>query len=246
MNETPFYATFGINTLPFGVFTGSGPWDTPLTAAYFNPQQAPQMSVGYYNDNFNASTAAFSDEVNHDNNFVFNLTYNKSIEKFSYGLGAGYITDLKSNSTGSPASLSARRTTNGMDFGSVWDFNGNVSYSQVELTGEYLVGNETVGGNTGKPAAYSVVANYTPQIAGQDTTFGVSHSQSYNLKDTPVSLSGLDAIPLTISGLKNAWAIGVSRTIFTKYISLGCNFEKGVTYSHLQTFTTTLDLVAYL
>src|SRR5258708_36888590 len=45
-DKFPLYFTAGINSIPFGVFTGNGPWDNPLTGAYFNPSQAPQISLG--------------------------------------------------------------------------------------------------------------------------------------------------------------------------------------------------------
>ncbi|MDX1901091.1 MAG: LbtU family siderophore porin [Gammaproteobacteria bacterium] len=247
LQEFPAYTTLGISTIPFGVFAGVGPWDTPLTAAYFNSQQAPQISLAYDEKGLNAVVTAFSDEANHENHFAWSVYYNKDGDIFSWSAGAGYLTDLKSNSVGIPAVRrdDRKRGTPIYDMKGVKDLSGNLRYRQVTLIGEYVRGTKTLGVNHGAPFAYAISASYTPKIAGKDTTFGLTYSATRQMKDVPASLSGEDGIPLALAGLKSSWALGVSYPIL-KILSLGCEIEKEITYSNKNTYTGTFDVVAYL
>jgi len=254
----PVYATVGINTIPFGVFTGSGPWDTPLTADYFNPSQAPQVGVAFYKNGWNASVTGFSESGNHKNNFAYSVYYNYSSDNLSYSLGLGYLTDLNSSSTSAvnngarPVAANINRRANilnlpnGSDLGEIFDINGSINYGLFELTAEFDFGQQIIQGNNGRPKAYALALTYTPSIFGKDTTFGIGHSDSYSLSGVPAPLSGADAIGLADFGLQSTWALGVSRPLTTDSIVLGLELEKQTTYSNEKTYTSTLDLVMYL
>jgi len=75
---------------------------------------------------------------------------------------------------------------------------------------------------------------------------GISYSKTYDFKDVPASLSGLDAIPLVNEGLKDNWALSVTRPIFTDYMYLGFIFERATTFLNHHTYTSTIDFTAYL
>ncbi len=247
VNQFPLFLTAGINTLPFGVFAGSGVWDTPLTGAYFNPSQAPQLSLAFFKNGWNASATIYSDEVNHVNHNVFSIYYNKTINKFSYSLGAGYLTRLATNTTGTPLrARTNRRQASGFNMGNIKDFNGSIGYGPVSLSGEYDCGSDKVNGNTDVPQAASVTVTYTTPIAGKDTTFGVSRSRSFDFKNVPVALVGADAVPLASSGIRDALALSVSRPIFRNNFSLGANFEENRTYDNKNTYAGTIEFYAYL
>lgn len=247
LTQSPFYFTVGINSIAFGNFAGSGVWNSPLTLNYFDPQPSPQVSLGFFKYNWDLSTTFYSDSTNHDNHVVVNLNYNNTYHDFNYGIGAGYINDLKSNATGDPATISRkRRFSVSNDMGAIWDANATLGYKLFSLTGEYLTGSEDVARNTENPEAFDISLSYTPTISGKTTTFGLSRSFSWHLKDIPTSLAGQNAIPLVASGIKNITAISVSRPIFISNLQLGFDAEKAVTYADKQTFTYTLDLLAYL
>lgn len=246
LDKSPVYLVMGINTVPFGVFPGSGTWDIPLTSDYFNVQQAPQISLAFFKNDWNLNTTFYSDQTNHENHWTYNISYSKFTDCWSYGAGAGYLTNLKTNTTGNPSVNAVRKSTAGLDMGNVWDVNANVGYKIIALTGEYNVGSQRVGVNKSDPSAYGLTLSIAPKIADVETTFGISHSKTFNLKDIPTTLLGLDGVPLTTSGLKDAWGVSVSRPIYKKYLTLGLDAARSETYSNKQTYTYTLDFIGYL
>jgi hypothetical protein len=248
LDKFPVYAMVGTNTIPFGIFNGSGVWDTPLTGSYFNPSQAPQVSVAYYKNGLNVIITAFSDQADHQNHNVFSVYYNKKINKFNYSLGAGYLTNLQSNATGSITTHRKRKRDlpPGLHLGNITDLNASIAYGQLSLSGEYNQGSEKLLNNTAVPRAVSVTLTYVHGIAGRDATFGISRSRSYNLAAVPTSLEGEDNLPLSADGLKNTWAISASRNFFSKNISLGVDLEKNETYLAATTYTGTVELFLYL
>ncbi|OGT53592.1 MAG: hypothetical protein A3E84_03590 [Gammaproteobacteria bacterium RIFCSPHIGHO2_12_FULL_42_13] len=256
LDKTPFYSTIGINNIPFGVFIGSGPWDTPLTFSYFSPSQAPQVSVGYYKNGLNAVATGFQDQVNNNYNYAYNIGYTKSAAGLGYSIGAGYLTDLKTNNTGYAIAhsdvIQAIPSQQVGNLGGIYDLNSSIRYHQLTLSGEYDIGSNKTNTNFKKPKAYAVTLNYVKNIAGRDTTFGVGRSVALHLKNVPAPLTGNDSIPYALHGLRNIWAFNISRPIFTNYIFLGLDLQKvianagGLKNTEKNTYTTTLDLTAYL
>lgn len=250
LDKFPVYFTMGMNSIPFGVFTGTGTWDQPLTYAYFYPQQAPQLSLAFYKNNWNASATGYNDMVYHVNHFVCNLAYNNTFKSFKYGFGAGYLTNLSLNTTGSPrVSASSRKngmTQNKSDAGQILDLNASLAYKLVTLTGEYVWGSNQIALNDNTPSTLSATLSYVPVIYGEDTTFGISYSKSLHVNNVPTTLAGQDQVLQVASGLKNTLAASASRSIFKKFLALGLAAERNVTYTNQQTYTYTLDLTAYL
>jgi hypothetical protein len=253
LDKFPTYSTLGINTIPFGVFSGSGPWDTPLTAAYFNPAQAPQISIGYNKNGLNAVATGFKDQTNYDINYAYSVYYNKSMQNFSYSIGAGYLTDLKIDNTSSssiPKNTQQKSSPDLGNLGAIIDINGSIIYRQIMLTGEYDKGKNQLSGNDSKPAAYAITGNYTKMIAGQNTTFGISHSLALHLKDVPTPLPGYDTLVSALYGIKATWSLNVSRPIF-KNTFLGLDLQRatvnpGAHTSTSHSYTSTVDLTTYL
>lgn len=244
LEKTPFYLTLGISSIPFGSFLGTGIWDIPLTSDYFNPQQAPQVSLAFYKNNWNLSVTEFDDEINHDSHFVYNISYTENNTPMMFGAGTALLTNLKSNMTGNPT-VNRRGRTIANDMGNAWNINSSIGYQIVKLTGEYVVGSHRVDDNHGKPAAFGAVLFLTPTLWNGITTFALSYSQTFHLQDIPTTLSGLNQTALTAAGLKRSWAASISRPI-SKYFQIGLDAEKDVTYDNAQTFTYTLDLIAYI
>lgn len=243
----PLYSLAGINLIPFGTFVGSGTWDTPLTYNYFNPQQAPQLALSFYKSNWNLNALYYRDEVNYQNHFVSSFFYNTTQGAYSYGFGAGFLTNLKSNATGNINSFNRRkRDVAASDMGNALDVNATAGYKIVSVSAEYLTGTNPVAGNSADPAAYSVSVSLTPEIAGRTTTFGVARSVSLHLKNVPTTLPGRDAVPMVSSGLKGEWAASVSRPVMSQYVVLGLSAIKAVTYDDRDTYAYTLDLTAFL
>ncbi len=251
LDQAPFYTTFGINTIPFGVFMGSGPWDTPLTT-YFSPLQAPQLSVGFYKNGWNAVATGFADQANHQNDYAYSLYYNKNTGALGYGFGVGYLNDLKSNNAGDVTLNKNLLNTSVGNFGAVVDVSGNIRYRQLTFTGEYLQGRNKINGNSGLPKAFALTADYVKTIMGKDTTFGVGTSKALSLKNIPAPLPGYDTMTSALAGLTNTWSINVARPL-TSNTTLGLALQRATAATeHINhdiakhTYTTTLDLMTYL
>lgn len=247
LDKTPFYATIGISNIPFGVFQGCGSWDVPLTSDYFNLAQAPAISVGFFKNGLNLIATGFSDTTYHNNNFAYSLYYTKNSDSLSYSLGTGYVTNIKTNSTGN-ANVHKTRSSllPAFDMGQVLDFNASLNYYQFGVTAEFARGNRLVAMNNGIPSAFAITANYTPKIGGRDTSFGISHSISNHLNDIGTAVVGENAMPAAISGLKNAWALSVTRPVFSELVIFGLDLERSLTYSEKHSYTGTIDLMLYL
>ncbi|MCX7121894.1 MAG: LbtU family siderophore porin [Gammaproteobacteria bacterium] len=255
LKKSPIYLTTGINTIPFGVFQGSGSWDIPLTTSYFQPAQAPQISIGYYKNGFNAVATGFNDEVNYQNHFTYDLFYNKTSKVYGFSIGAGYLSNLKTNNNSTAAihhvaiHTISRRDVG--DLGQVIDINGGIQYRNATFNAEYNWGSKILNGNTNTPAAFSTIINYECPVLGKKTTFGLGYSETFNLKSVLTFLPGNDGLSMAIAGLKTAWAFNVTRAILANALYLGLDVEK-ITLNQenfLQeknTYSYTLDLTAYL
>ncbi len=256
LNQFPVYLTTGINDIPFGVFTGTGPWDTPLTANYFNPSQAPQISLAFYKKGWNIAATEFNDQTNYKNHMAYSLYYKKTIEKFGYTAGIGYATALQANANNNAVAraqhVKRRSISNTEKLGDVLDLNGSVTYNNLTLLGEYDRGTQNVLANRDRPSAYSLVINYIKNLWGRDTTFGAGYSETFHLKDVPTGLQGNNGLSSAPSGLKNAWSLNVSRAIFSDNVELGADWQRATTYptathsNGKNSNTYTLDLVVYL
>ncbi len=247
LDKIPIYVTLGISDIPFGVFSGSGAWNTPLTSAYFDPAQSPEASIGFYKNNFNASITVYEDQINYAHHNVYSLYYNNSIKSLSYGFGVGYLTHLASNSTGNAYNNQNRQVRAvAFNLGNVWDYSANIGYGPFALTVEYLNGSQSVGTNSNLPTTIGETLTYTHSVYGKDATFGIGYSNSINLKNIPTGLEGYDAILTAASGIRNRLALSVSRPIISDALQLALNAEKDVLYSKQSTYTYTLDFMAYL
>lgn len=253
LKQTPFYLTLGINSIPFGVYLDSGIWDIiPLTFDYFTPQQAPQISLGYFKKDWNLSTTFYKDEVNHDSHFVYNLSYKKASDTLSYSAGLGFLSHLKTNTTGSPTAdpLEKKSSLNpnvpSFNMGNVWDVNASLGYKIISITGEYDIGSQSHHPLEQKPSAFGITLKITPKIADKTTTLAISHSQTYHLKNIPTSLSGFDGIPLAVSGLKNSWAATISRPLYKDNFLLGLGAERVTTYFNERSNTYSVEVIAFI
>lgn len=254
LDKSPFFFTAGINTISFGAFNGVGSWDTPLTADYFNSTQAPQLSFGFNNDNWYATLSEFEDQTNYEYHSVINFLYNKTINDFTYNIGAGYLTNYNANDANNAAAH--RETVNNRDenigyLGNIEDINSSLQYKNLSLDAEFDIGNTKANTNPGYPNAYSVVLSYSPTIAGEATSFGIDRSGTANMAHVPAFLPGNDGLSSAFVGLQSSWNFGITRNL-AKNVTAGLNAQFAKLYQRhdesvsKHTNTYTLDLTAYL
>lgn len=246
IEKFPLFLTAGINSIPFGQFTGAGVWNKSLTQDYFYPQQAPQLNLAYHQEQLDLSAAIFRDQILFENHSVYTLRYNNTIDSWRYGVGVGCLTRFNFNLTGSPPlNRKAIEPSDEFDTGTISDINATLGYKLLTLSGEYLRGSRTVNFNNSQPNALSFTVTYTPTLFGIPYSFGVNYSKTNELANIPASLPGQDQLALANAGLKNAWAINASRN-FTKWFVLGLDVERDVIYGNQHTYAYTLDLSVYL
>jgi hypothetical protein len=247
LDSFPIYLTLGINSIPFGVFTGSGIWDTPLTSAYFNPLLGQQINLAFYKNNLNINAVAYRDEVNYEYHFVSSISYNNTFGDFNFNLGAGFLTNLKTNSTGNIGTVNNRKSESPIEnIGNVVDTNASIGYKLVALNGEFLTGSNKINDTANKPSAYSMTLSFTPTLFKKITTFGINRSVSLALNNIPATLPGRDNVELASSGLKSTWAVSASRSIYKDNITLGLDAVRALTYGGLYTYAYTMDLLIYI
>jgi len=255
LDKVPLYLTTGVNLIPFGVFFGAGPWDTPLTSNYFNLAQAPQIIAGLHISDFNLMTGWYNDEINNNNHALASVYYAATYGDFSYQLGTGFVTHINSNET-----MDANRYGGAMlkvpnsnlgNLGNVIDVNGNLSYKNITFLTEFDQGSRDVNNNKGKPSAYSLVGNYQDIFFHKMTTMGLGFSRTYDLKDVTTFLTGNGGLSPIINGLSYAWSCTLSRNISPTMI-IGFDYQRARTYGFSDkntgsnTNTYTLDLTTYL
>lgn len=246
LERFPIYLLFGINYIPFALFSGTGTWDMPVTSDYFNPQPVPQLNVAYYKNNLNVNAFAFKDNVNYEYHYGTSFNYQvKSI--ISYGIGAGLFTNLKTNAAGNIATIKVRKNIVPQEnLGTIWNINANIGYKIVSLTGDLLSGTNKILNASSNSAAYCLTLLYTPTLLDKVTTFGISQSTAFNFSDIPAALPGQDGVELALQGIKRTLAVSVSRPVYTDKITLGLDAEKILTYGNLQSYAYTLDLLIYI
>jgi hypothetical protein len=246
LEQFPVFFTAGSNTIPFGQFVGAGVWNRPLTLNYFFPQQAPQLSLGFHTNHWDLNATNFRDQVLFETHSAYSLKYSNDFKSLKYGIGAGYLTNINLNMTGAPG-LVLRKTPiiANLNAGNLRDINASLQYQLTTFLGEYLEGAKSVSNNNQPPNAFSLTLNYMPNIKGTDYTFGINYSKANHLAGVPAALPGQDQLVQAAAGIKNAWALSVSRN-FTKWFVIGLAAERDVTYTSEQTYAYTLDVNAYL
>jgi hypothetical protein len=188
----------------------------------------------------------FRDQRLYQAHSAYSLKYSNTIKSFRYSIGAGYLTHLNFNTTGWPSlDLSGIPVEANLNTGNVKDINATIRYQRITLLGEYLVGMQNVNINNHHPNAFSIALQYTPNIFGTNYLFGINYTKSNNLAGVPAALPGQDQLALAAAGVKNAWAVNITRS-FTKWFGVGLAAERDVTYKNLHTYAYTLDLSAYL
>lgn len=215
-------------------------------------------------ENKNSSTDAGATQNNNINDFMVSSSYKNAYKpaNIEYMFGAGYINDMRYiNNTWGNHYDNTTKTTGNMFANSngitdkrlpALDLNAEITFNQfVALKAEYnqiLTGVTTTGGaNTSlniknkRPAAWAVSGFLTPVIYGETTTFWVAYSQTQNMQGLPIGLAGNAYADQDKNGLKHAWNIAVSRSIFDKNNIIALDYQRVENYSGKQGNTYTID-----
>ena len=96
----PIYATVGKNRIPFGSFSGGGPWTGSLTQMLFRSSRVTNASVAYYQDGLNTNVTLFQTN-DHSSDGAYGVSYGGEVDQFSYGINGGYVYNVNGTGNGS-------------------------------------------------------------------------------------------------------------------------------------------------
>lgn len=90
-------------------------------------------------------------------------------------------------------------------------------------------------------------ANYSLELGGRNTNFGVSYGQTYNSANIPMSLP---ASPLLFgqspSGIKNQLILSTQRAYFDNNVLIGPEYSYQKLYNNKHMNTFTIDIAVYI
>lgn len=259
LQKYPLYLMVGKGYLPFGSFAGNGVWSNSITTNDFRMSQANQINLGFYQNGLTLNIAGTNGGgangvTTADGDLsvmVYNANYAANINKnWNYSVGASYINDLRGteSAVGDAYETSSTSLTGGEN--GAYDFNGALGYKAVSLNAEYASTTKSAtynGASTGKISSWMTTVNYAPTLWGQETTFSLGYSKSYNASDVPSFVSAMfNNMPTSNpgQGFKSQWIAFAQRPVYTN-VYLGPEVDYAKTYAGLHTWTGTLDLSAY-
>lgn len=261
LDKLPVYMTVGKIYLPFAVFGGNGPWSDTLAKAAYRSSERTQLIFGYFNDGFNAAASVLNGNSQSEiTDMSYNLRYDSEQGPWHYGVGGGYLLDIRglSSAYGSAFSGSTPTLQAGGAIG-VYDFNAKVSWEELGIQAEYLqsvrgatmlnpAAETTVvqsGDNLGRGSAWYLSMVYTPKLFGKDTEFQLTYSGTDGMAGVPIGLSQNPDADLTAdNGIRNAWVASVTRTVLPM-LYVGLEFQASQTYAKRWMYVETLDFSVY-
>lgn len=228
--NTPFYATIGQTYLPFGTFPGNGlVTNTPETNA-FESAELNQVDIGFAQDGFNATMAAFNGDQNLSD-FVISVQDAKTWRQWTVSGGAGYMYDIRyagngiaaayatSNSRSNIRTSTFQNARNGavdLNGSTIYSFNSNQS---LEGAAEWVSTTQsptTIIGNIkpGRLQAWSLAGICSLPIWQKDTWITLDYSATIHMNAVPLQLPGpVDQEAVEIVGIKNQWLADIQSEI---------------------------------
>lgn len=266
LQENPLFLTFGKTYLPFGLFQGNGAYANSLNTDAFRISQTNQIALNFYQDGLNTSLAAFNSKGNGSNinNFTYNIHYTHAISGWTYGLGAGYLNDIRGTNSGigaaypdsatSSPSIPSTHNINGPR-NAAYDFNASLAYGEYSLVGQYDTTKDgataTNGEKLGRLSVWNVTASYAPTLWNIPMNFHIGYSATHNMGTIPFPLVGMVSQSVQTagngtnnSGMKNQWQLAFSGEVLNN-VYLGPEFDYQHLYNSENTWAAVLDLMAY-
>lgn len=259
LSKSPLFATLGKTYVPFGIFTGNGPWSNNLTTNAFRSNELSQVIFGFGKGGLNTNIALFNGQ-NNANDFSYNLQYGTTINNTNLSAGAGYLNDIRFEGGGAGAAYAMNGAStpgvsplNGGRNGAV-DLNASVTYNflqnqSVGLAGEWVTTTnspEYQGVSTGKMKSWDVIGTYNTLLANMTTQFGLDYSATQNMQNVPLPLSAsvANASTATVVGIKNQW-LGYASVEVLNNVFVSPEYARQKLYSGASSWAGTLDLNVY-
>lgn len=253
LDTSPLFVTAGRSRLSVGAFGGGGPWTGGITG-FLAPGRTTNISLNYKDDILNANIAVFGSDDNRIN-FSTGLFYaERWTESLAVGFNTGYVFNIAGAGNASFSKFLESQNSSKDNIGS-FNINGNLTYTIgsgfLNLgTGWASTTNrkDFNGSNQNVLAGgWYTAANYSLQLGGRNTNFGVSYGQTYNSANIPMSLP---ASPLLFgqspSGIKNQLILSTQRAYFDNNVLIGPEYSYQKLYNNKHMNTFTIDIAVYM
>lgn len=249
LQKSPLYVSVGKDYVPFGIFTGNGPWAVTITRAVFRSGETNAAIFGYVDHHMADSITLLPDNAgNHWSNFAYSFAYQNTAGKLNYQVGAGYINDMRAVSASGFGAYYGHNQAGSQYAGQrlpVWDVNLRAALGQFSAAAELVSLTRTPDNQDGKPRSWYFTGGYSPVLSGKATTFAVSFSQSIHLSGVPMSMAvNQNGGASAQNGLKREWIASVSRPVWENVI-MGLEFDHATTYQNKKAWAVTLDSSIY-
>lgn len=257
LDKSPFSLTTGMTYLPFGTFSGNGPWNNALTTNLFRTAATNQIDVNYSNAWLIGNAGIFNSDASGapaDTDLLVNAIAKKTWRNIGVSLGAGYLSDVRGLNSGlgeaytfSSTGTASQPLTGGTN--PAYDINASIGPAYFTLLGEYastIHGAQSLGQNVGLMNAWMLGEQSTFKSYGIPFTFQISYSATDNMNNVPMPFAGAIAMNLkTATGIKNQWLTSIDGE-FWKNIYIGPEFDYQHLYTGQNSLTSTLDVSVFL
>lgn len=254
LDTSPFFVTAGRNKLSVGTYGGGGTWTSGMTK-FLSPGNVTNISVNYKSETWNANIAAFGSDDKRAN-FSAGVFYADSwTDNLLAGLNVGYVYNIAGAGN---SSIAAALDNLDRDKDNVGELNvdGNLTYAALGGFLNFGAGwasttskEEFNGEGNGKvlSGAWYGAANYSANLGGRNTNFGVTYGQTYNAKAIPMGTANASpAFGQTKYGIENQLIFSAQRSYFDDNVLFGPEwaYQKLYTGQHMNTIT--LDMAVYV
>jgi len=247
--DFPLYGTVGKNRIPFGSFSGGGPWTGSLTQMLFRSSRVTNASLAYYQDGLNTNVTFFQTN-DHTSNGAYGVSYGGEMGQFSYGINGGYVYNV--NGTGNSSFDEITKSGNtaiarvgafNVDLSLTYDLFG-MGFGWAQTT------NKSDVTNSARAGAWYVQAGVSPEIYGRSTNFNLAYNGAYNTSRIPITLSGSAVNSYTTdktagSGVNKMIITSVQRPFFTDNVLFGLEYAYMHMYNSKHFNAYTLDISIY-
>ncbi len=246
LKQSPIYASIGLEHIPFGQFGGGGPYTDSLIKTALRPSAQNVAMMGFDQDGLNTYFGFYT--TNTKNNFSYSMHYQGTVHGLSYGMGAGYLHDVRNIGGALGGAYASALKDNGRN--ALMEANANIGTDLVSLSGEYVRARKdsikTDGTNLSKASAYQVTLDYNPVLFGTDaTSFMLGYGKTMHMNGIAMDLPMDPASsPSSSNGLKTQYLAAVTQEVYSNTFA---SFEYGSleSYNDKKGTTYTLDLSMY-
>jgi hypothetical protein len=244
----------GANYLPFGNFSGNGPWSNALTTNMFRVSTTNQVIANFSNNWLIVNTGIYSNTGvagSSSINYLANAIAQKTWNGIGMSFGAGYMSDVSGSNSGlgkaygtgasGPNNLSS--ATNG-----AYDINASIGPAYFTLLAEYVstVGGAMQGGHsTGVMSAWMLGEQSNFKVHDIPTKFQLSYSQTVNMNNIQMTYNAdIPSSLKTNAGIQSQWLTSIQGQFFHN-VWIGPEFVTAQLYTGQNSYTGTLDVTAY-